>query len=67
MSKYAGIVIGAVIAILGIGMFFRWSYAFAIVIKGTLPVALIFAGIIAVIAGISEILDESAHKKEKKK
>jgi len=67
MSKYAGVVIGAIVVLLGIVGLARWSYAFIVIVKGALPAALILGGAIAVIAGLSEMKDETAAKKEEKK
>ncbi len=67
MGKYAGVAIGAVVAILGLaGIFGWWEYLIAI-LKGTVPMMMLFGGAIAVIAGLSEIKDEAAAKKEEKK
>jgi len=67
MNKYAGVVIGAIVVLLGIAGLIRWSYAFIIILKGTIPAMMIFGGAIAVIAGLSEIKDETQSKKEEKK
>jgi len=67
MSKYAGVLIGAIIAVLGLAGLIRWWFAFAIILKGMIPAMLIFGGVIAVIAGLSEIKDEALSKKEEKK
>jgi hypothetical protein len=53
----------------------KWWMPFKIVVKGLIPPALIFGGLIALIAGISSIrdaartkkLEEEAQKEEKKK
>jgi len=67
MGKYAGIVIGAIAAVLGVAGLIRWSYAFLIILKGAIPAMMIFGGVIAVIAGLSEIKYEASPKKEEKK
>lgn len=67
MGKYAGVVIGAIVALAGVAGLIRWSYAFVIILKGTIPAMMIFGGAIAVIAGLSEIKDEAAGAKEEKK
>ena len=67
MGKYAGIVGGAIAVLIGIaGLLKFWSY-FTALLKGSIPAMLIFAGAIAVIAGLSEIKDEAASAKEEKK
>ncbi len=67
MGKYAGIVGGAVAVLVGLVGLFRFWYYFAALLKGSIPAILIFAGAIAVIAGLSEIKDEAASSKEEKK
>ena len=67
MGKYLSVAIGAVIAILGLIGMARWWAAFILIVKGSVPIMLVFAGVIAVIAGISELKDELASKKEEKK
>ena len=67
MGKYVGVVVGAIVVACGIIGLIRWWHYFAALLKGTLPVILIFEGAVAVIAGLSEIKDESAVKKEESK
>ncbi len=67
MGKYAGILGGAVAVLIGIAGLLRFWYYFAALLKGSIPAVLIFAGAIAVIAGLSEIKDEAASAKEEKK
>ena len=66
MGKYLGVVIGAIIVLLGLRGIVCWWGDFLTVLRGSLPAMLIFAGAIAVIAGISEIRDELSSKKERK-
>ena len=66
MGKYLSIIIGAMIALLGLWLLGAWWSDFVLVIRGSIPAVLIFSGIIALIAGISEVKDELASKKEKK-
>lgn len=67
MGKYAGVVVGAIVVLLGVVGLSHWSYAFIIILKGVIPAMMIFGGAIAVIAGLSEIKDEAANKEEEKK
>ena len=60
MGKYAGIVGGSISVFIGVVGLLRWWSSFATLLKGSIPVMLIFAGAIAVIAGLSEIKDEAA-------
>ncbi len=64
MGKYAGVVIGAIVVAAGVIGLLRFWYYFAALLKGSIPAMLIFAGTIAVIAGLSEIKDERTVKKE---
>jgi len=68
MGKYAkSIALGAVVALLGIIALARWRFAFMLVLKGTVPVLLVFAGVIAIIAGLSELKEEAALKNKEVK
>ncbi len=63
MGKYVGVVVGIIAVAFGIIGLLSWWHYFAALLKGTIPAILIFAGAVAVIAGLSEIKDESAVKK----
>lgn len=67
MGKYLSVIIGAVVALLGLWGLMGWWSDFLLVLRGSIPAMLIFGGIIAVIAGVSELKDELASKKEEKK
>lgn len=67
MGKYLSVIIGAVVALLGLWGLIGWLDDFLLVLRGSIPAMLIFGGIIAVIAGVSELKDELASKKEEKK
>ena len=67
MGKYLSAIVGAAVALVGFVLLLKWKAAFLIMLKGTVPAMLIFGGVIAVIAGISEVKDELASKKEEKK
>ena len=66
MGKYLSVIIGAVVALVGLSGLFGWWADFLTVLRGSVPAMLIFGGVIAAIAGISEIKDELASKKEEK-
>ena len=57
------LVIGVVIAVLGVVGIFRWTTAFVIVLKGSVPIMLVCGGLLAVIAGITSIKDSIEAKK----
>jgi len=63
MSKYLGIVIGAVAVLLGLKGLIAWRGDLAIVLRGSMPAIFILVGAIAVIAAFSEIKDEISSKK----
>lgn len=65
MGKYLSIIIGAAVALLGLWGLAGWWCDFLTVLKGSVPVMLIFGGAIAVIAGLSELKDAEAAKKPK--
>jgi len=67
MGKYTGVIGGAIAVLVGIIGLLKWWGHFTALLKGSIPMMLIFAGAIAVIAGLSEIKDESAGSKEEKK
>jgi hypothetical protein len=58
------IVIGVIITLLGVLGLAGWWHDFITILKGSLPVILIFSGIIAVIAGASELQEKLSAKKE---
>ena len=64
MGKILSIVIGALVAIAGVVLLIRWWYELLFVLRGTVPAFLILGGIIALIAGVSELKDTLASKKE---
>lgn len=64
MGKYTGLVVGAVVIVIGFIGLMRWWYYFAALLKGSIPAVLIFAGAIALIAALSEMKDESSANKE---
>ena len=63
MGKYISVIIGAIVALLGILGLVRWWGIFVLILKGSVPVMLILGGAIAVVAGLSEIRDEKSSKK----
>lgn len=67
MGKYMSVIIGAIVAVLGLLGFIRWWGQFLVIVKGTLPAMLIFGGAVAAIAGLSELKDEQQAKKEPEK
>ena len=66
MGKYLSVIIGGVVALLGLWGLIGWWCDFLLVLRGSVPAMLIFGGVIAVIAGMSELKDEMTSKKEEK-
>jgi multisubunit Na+/H+ antiporter MnhG subunit len=68
MGKIISIIGGTAAVVIGIILaFFVWSQALILGIQFMLMFVLILGGLIAVVAGISEIKDSIAAKKEDKK
>jgi hypothetical protein len=63
VGKYLGVIIGAIIVLLGLMGVISWRADLLTVLKGSVPVILILGGAIAVVAGLNEIKDESSAKK----
>lgn len=58
------IAIGAAVILIGLGAIAGWWRDFITVLKGSVPLVLIFCGTIALIAGLAAMNDErSSHKK----
>lgn len=66
MAKYIGVAIGAALTVLGLVALVGWWSNFISIIKGFLPAIMIFAGVIALIAGVSQMQDELADKDKPK-
>ena len=67
MGKMLSILGGLAAIVLGALGLMKWFYSFKELLKGSVPCFLILAGLIALFAGISELKDEAAAKKEEKK
>ena len=66
MGKYPSIIVGSCVTILGVLGVIVWHSDFITIIKGSIPVILVFGGVIAVIAGLTELKDEAAAKVKSK-
>ena len=66
MGKYSSIIIGSCVTILGLLGVIVWYSDALTIIKGSVPVILVFGGVIAVIAGLTELRDEAAAKVKSK-
>lgn len=58
------VVIALVVTLLGVAGVIGWWGDFMVVIKGSIPAFLVLGGAIAVVAGVSELKDKAAAKKE---
>ena len=65
MGKYSSIIIGSCVAVLGLLGVIVWRSDFLAIIKGSIPVILVFGGVIAVIAGLTELKDEAGSQSKK--
>ncbi|MBD3426629.1 MAG: hypothetical protein GF409_05315 [Candidatus Omnitrophica bacterium] len=57
MGKLLSLLIGAIVMVVGLILLISWWYELIFVLRGVLPLVLIFAGIIAVLSGFSELKD----------
>ena len=62
MGKILSLLIGAVVTVVGIILLILWWYELLFVLRGTVPAMLILGGVIAVIAGFSELKDNLKDK-----
>jgi Na+-transporting methylmalonyl-CoA/oxaloacetate decarboxylase gamma subunit len=67
MVKYIVLLVGIILAILGIWGLIGWWHEFVLVFMGGAPIFAIFVGVIMFIAAIGEIRDAIARKKEEEK
>ncbi|MGB2630462.1 MAG: hypothetical protein WBD24_02865 [Candidatus Omnitrophota bacterium] len=57
MSKVLSLLIGAVVAIVGLILLIAWWYEFLFLLRGCIPVMFLVGGVIGVVAGLSELKD----------
>jgi len=57
MSKYLSVIIGSLVALLGLILLLSWRYEFFFFLRGSMPVFLILGGVISFIAGLAELKD----------
>ncbi|PIU40848.1 MAG: hypothetical protein COS99_08050 [Candidatus Omnitrophica bacterium CG07_land_8_20_14_0_80_42_15] len=68
MGKVLSVVLGALAAVVGLVLLIVWRVWFIRGLQAVVPAMLIFGGVIALIAGVSELKDAlQANKEEKKK
>ncbi|MFH1406508.1 MAG: hypothetical protein ABIH01_00670 [Candidatus Omnitrophota bacterium] len=67
MGKIVSILIGLVLVVVGIYGIRLWFPSLACCFKGIAPAIAVLVGFIMLFAGISEMKDEAARKKEEKK
>ncbi|GEM_PF-1879757 len=66
MGKYMSLVVGVVVGLAGLVLTVLWWGDFVTIIKGLVPVMLIFCGAIALVAGYSELKDDKRAKGKNK-
>jgi hypothetical protein len=57
MGKVLSLLIGAIVAVVGLILLIAWWYEFLFLLRGCIPVILILGGAVAVIAGLGEFKD----------
>lgn len=57
MGKTLSIIVGGLVAFIGLVLLIAWWYEFLFVLRGTVSVILILGGSIAIFAGFSELKD----------
>jgi len=67
MGKFLSVIGGAIAIIIGVILVFVWNQAFALGLQFSVMLVLVFGGLIALIAGISEIKDSMTASKEEEK
>lgn len=65
MGKVLSLAIGAAVALIGLILLVVWRYQLLVVLRGVIPALLILGGVIAVIAGFSELKDTLKAGKKK--
>lgn len=63
MGKILSVIIGGIVVLVGLILFVRWWHAFVFVAKGMVPAIMVFGGIVALAAGLSELRDSAKQKK----
>jgi fructose-specific phosphotransferase system IIC component len=67
MGKIVSIIGGTAAVVIGVALAFVWGEAFVLGLQFMVIVVLAMGGLIAVIAGVSEIKDSLAAKKDEEK
>lgn len=57
------LVVGLVFVVIGVLGIARWLPDFVVIIKGLVPIMLLFGGLLAIVAGITSIKDSVEAKK----
>ncbi len=65
MGKLLSLLLGAIIAVVGVILLIAWWYELLFIIRGVLPLLLVAGGTIAVLAGLGEFKDTLKGKKKK--
>ena len=63
MGKTVSLLVGAIVAVVGLILLIAWWYEFMFLLRGIIPVILILGGVVAVAAGLGELKDTLKIKK----
>ena len=66
MGKYTSLSVGALAGLAGLVLMILWWGDFITILKGSVPVILVFCGAIALLAGYTELKDDRAAKEKTK-
>jgi hypothetical protein len=63
MGKTLSLLVGAIVAVIGLILLIAWWYEFMFILRGVIPAMLVLGGAIAIIAGFSEMKDTLKSRK----
>ncbi|HPS19903.1 MAG TPA: hypothetical protein PKY78_02800 [Candidatus Omnitrophota bacterium] len=66
MGKNLSMIIGLLVAVVGLVLLLTWSFEFMFMLRAVVPCLLILGGAVSVIAGITELKDTTKQSKENK-
>lgn len=66
MGKMLSLLVGGIVLLVGLILLVSWWFEFLFILRGIVPGILILGGLIAILAGISEVKDTLKIKTEKK-
>lgn len=66
MGKMLSLLVGGIVLLVGLILLVSWWFEFLFILRGIVPGILILGGLVAILAGISEVKDTLKIKTEKK-